>query len=241
VGQLENLGWWTALRGPHDRLSEEPFLQQLLDDNVDLRMVKPHASIERQLLDDIVSVGSLSKVMEFPQDQSLELPEFSLIQNHSGPVGMAENCRVGLVRTHVLAEAQGWEEALKRLQSPSTNNARADEAFVRVYSPISPRPGGDHDRFALAADILRATRLPRLGNVRHRKWVVPPMVTAFINGQESSGCLVCSILGAHGAHRVMWNSAWNELREVVYLAAMVGGLSVVGVGLAVALVLVGVA
>jgi len=40
---------------------------------------------------------------------------------------------------------------------------------------------------------------------------------------------------------VMWNSAWNELREVVYLAAMVGGLSVVGVGLAVALVLAGVA
>jgi hypothetical protein len=39
----------------------------------------------------------------------------------------------------------------------------------------------------------------------------------------------------------MWNSAWNELREVVYLAAMVGGLSVVGVGLAVALVLAGVA
>ena len=29
----------------------------------------------------------------------------------------------------------------------------------------------------------------------------------------------------------MWNSAWNELREVVYLAAMVGGLSVVGVGI----------
>jgi hypothetical protein len=39
----------------------------------------------------------------------------------------------------------------------------------------------------------------------------------------------------------MWNSAWNDLREVAYLAAMVGVLSVVGVGLAVALVLVGVA
>jgi hypothetical protein len=39
----------------------------------------------------------------------------------------------------------------------------------------------------------------------------------------------------------MWNSAWIELREVVYLAVMVGGLSAVGVGLAVALVLAGVA
>jgi hypothetical protein len=39
----------------------------------------------------------------------------------------------------------------------------------------------------------------------------------------------------------MWNTAWNDLREVAYLAAMVGVLSVVGVGLAVALVLVGVA
>jgi hypothetical protein len=28
----------------------------------------------------------------------------------------------------------------------------------------------------------------------------------------------------------MWNSAWNELREVVYVAVMVGGLSAVGVG-----------
>jgi hypothetical protein len=39
----------------------------------------------------------------------------------------------------------------------------------------------------------------------------------------------------------MWNSARNELREVVYLAAMIAGLSVLGVGLAVALVAVGVA
>jgi hypothetical protein len=39
----------------------------------------------------------------------------------------------------------------------------------------------------------------------------------------------------------MWNTAWNDLREVAYLAAMVGVLSVVGVGLAVALVLAGVA
>jgi hypothetical protein len=39
----------------------------------------------------------------------------------------------------------------------------------------------------------------------------------------------------------MWNAAWNELREVVYVAVMVGGLSAVGVGLAVALVLAGVA
>ena len=39
----------------------------------------------------------------------------------------------------------------------------------------------------------------------------------------------------------MWNSAWKELREVVYLGAMVGGLSIVGVGLAVVLVLAGVA
>ena len=31
----------------------------------------------------------------------------------------------------------------------------------------------------------------------------------------------------------MLSSAWNELREVVYLAVMVGGLSVIGVGLAV--------
>ena len=41
--------------------------------------------------------------------------------------------------------------------------------------------------------------------------------------------------------RVMLSSAWNELREVVYLAVMVGGLSVIGVGLAVALVLAGAA
>jgi hypothetical protein len=39
----------------------------------------------------------------------------------------------------------------------------------------------------------------------------------------------------------MWNAAWNEFREVVYLAAMVGGISIVGVGLAVVLVLVGTA
>ena len=39
----------------------------------------------------------------------------------------------------------------------------------------------------------------------------------------------------------MWNSARNEIREVAYLAAMVSGLSVFGVGLAVALVVVGVA
>jgi poly(3-hydroxybutyrate) depolymerase len=39
----------------------------------------------------------------------------------------------------------------------------------------------------------------------------------------------------------MWNLARNEIREVAYLAAMVSGLSVLGVGLAVVLVVVGVA
>jgi hypothetical protein len=39
----------------------------------------------------------------------------------------------------------------------------------------------------------------------------------------------------------MWNPVWNELREVVYLAAMVGGISIVGVGLAVVLELAGAA
>jgi hypothetical protein len=39
----------------------------------------------------------------------------------------------------------------------------------------------------------------------------------------------------------MWNPVWNELREVVYLAAMVGGISIVGVGLAIVLVLAGAA
>lgn len=33
----------------------------------------------------------------------------------------------------------------------------------------------------------------------------------------------------------MWNTLWEELREVVWLASVVGGLSVLGVGLAVAL------
>ena len=39
----------------------------------------------------------------------------------------------------------------------------------------------------------------------------------------------------------MWTSAWNEFREAAYLAGIVGVLSVVGVGLAVALVLAGIA
>ena len=39
----------------------------------------------------------------------------------------------------------------------------------------------------------------------------------------------------------MWNLARNEIREVAYLAAMVSGLSVLGVGLAVVLLVVGVA
>jgi hypothetical protein len=67
------------------------------------------------------------------------------------------------------------------------------------------------------------------------------MVTACVDGRLCSLDLVCSNLGAHGAHREMWNAAWNELREVVYLAAMVGGISIVGVGLAVVLVLAGAA
>lgn len=33
----------------------------------------------------------------------------------------------------------------------------------------------------------------------------------------------------------MWNTLWDELREMVWLASVIGGLSVVGVGLAVAL------
>ena len=65
------------------------------------------------------------------------------------------------------------------------------------------------------------------------------MVTASGDARQSFVCLVC-ILGTHGVYSVMW-TAWNQLREVVYLAAMVGGLSVIGVGLAAALVLAGVA
>jgi len=33
----------------------------------------------------------------------------------------------------------------------------------------------------------------------------------------------------------MWNTLWDELREVVWLASVVGGLSLVAVGMAVAL------
>lgn len=33
----------------------------------------------------------------------------------------------------------------------------------------------------------------------------------------------------------MWNTLWDELREMIWLASVIGGLSVVGVGLAVAL------
>jgi hypothetical protein len=32
----------------------------------------------------------------------------------------------------------------------------------------------------------------------------------------------------------MWNALWDELREMAWLASEIGGLSVVGVGLAVA-------
>jgi hypothetical protein len=32
----------------------------------------------------------------------------------------------------------------------------------------------------------------------------------------------------------MWNTVWEELREALWLASVIGGLSVVGVGLAVA-------
>jgi hypothetical protein len=33
----------------------------------------------------------------------------------------------------------------------------------------------------------------------------------------------------------MWQTMWDELREMVWLASVIGGLSVLGVGLAVAL------
>ena len=33
----------------------------------------------------------------------------------------------------------------------------------------------------------------------------------------------------------MWNTLWNELGEVVWLASVIGALSIVGVGLAVVL------
>ena len=36
--------------------------------------------------------------------------------------------------------------------------------------------------------------------------------------------------------RPMWNAFCEEVREIVWLASLVGGLSVAGVGLAVALV-----
>ena len=44
-----------------------------------------------------------------------------------------------------------------------------------------------------------------------------------------SGC--CKGVGVRG----MWNTIWDELREVAWLASVIGGLSVLGVGLAVAL------
>lgn len=34
----------------------------------------------------------------------------------------------------------------------------------------------------------------------------------------------------------MWNTLWDELREIAWMASMIGGLSIVGVSLAVALV-----
>ena len=33
----------------------------------------------------------------------------------------------------------------------------------------------------------------------------------------------------------MWNTLWDELREMVWLASVIGGLSAIGVGLAVVL------
>jgi hypothetical protein len=33
----------------------------------------------------------------------------------------------------------------------------------------------------------------------------------------------------------MWNGLWDELREMMWLASVIGGLSVLGVGIAVAL------
>jgi hypothetical protein len=39
----------------------------------------------------------------------------------------------------------------------------------------------------------------------------------------------------------MWNSVWTELREVAWLVSMIGGLSILGVALGVALTLVRVA
>jgi hypothetical protein len=36
----------------------------------------------------------------------------------------------------------------------------------------------------------------------------------------------------------MWNSVFDEAREIVWLASLVGGLSAVGVGIAVALIAV---
>jgi hypothetical protein len=44
--------------------------------------------------------------------------------------------------------------------------------------------------------------------------------------------------GHAGSARTMWNSVLEELREFVWLAGVVGGLSALGVGLAVAVQLV---
>jgi len=33
----------------------------------------------------------------------------------------------------------------------------------------------------------------------------------------------------------MWNTVWDELREMIWLASVIGGLSAAGVGLAVVL------
>ena len=48
--------------------------------------------------------------------------------------------------------------------------------------------------------------------------------------------------GTHGERKTMWNAVRNESRELLWLASMVSGLSLLGVGFAVglALVLVGI-
>jgi hypothetical protein len=67
-------------------------------------------------------------------------------------------------------------------------------------------------------------------------------------GDCTDGCsarwraIVPPRVGTQGERKTMWNAVRNESRELIWLASMVSGLSLLGVGFAVglALVLVGI-
>ena len=74
-----------------------------------------------------------------------------------------------------------------------------------------------------------------IGIARHCNWGVAPMAHAFVNGRLFP-LFAQSRAGMEG--KAMWNAVRNESREFIWLASMVSGLSLLGVGLAVALALV---